>query len=189
MDVGSRWVCAPRVAREPDVTRGTRVCRNTVKPGVHDATPPALEPGDRPLSCAPGTVRCHARPGPSVVRRARDRPLSGAHPGPSVVRRQSGTVRSHARAIGSARTVGVSAGPAASGQRIDGVSRSLPYSDLLALTSSGRLRGGRVRPRLMEAIAHFANRVCRCSCRVRYRNGLGPLSGLRGALTGDHEQI
>jgi hypothetical protein len=51
-------------------------------------------------------------------------------------------------------------------QRIDGVSRLLPYSDLLALTSSKSARGGRVRPRLMEAIAYFANRTCRCSCRA-----------------------
>ena len=52
------------------------------------------------------------------------------------------------------------------GQRIDGVSRSLPYSDLLALTSSGR-RGEGVSDRgSWKMIAHSANRACRRSCRA-----------------------
>ena len=97
----------------------------------------AQAPGDRLHSCV-GRSR-----GPSpVVRPGRCTPSRVVRPGrctPSPGRPAWPTYPSPGRAdLGGARGVLARGGWAGSWQRIDGVSRLLPYSDLLALTSSSR---------------------------------------------------
>jgi len=108
------------------------------------------------IALVPGTVRSHARsgtvrvmldPGPSgvmlaagTVRAMLAAGTPGRHARSGTVRAMlaAGTVRSHAAPSGAPGAICVPAWSADPGQRIDGVSRSLQYSDLLALTLSGR---------------------------------------------------
>jgi hypothetical protein len=98
---------------------------------VRRARPPGHPPPPRrsavppgPAPAAPGPPCCHAAPG--AVHDARLRAGCDVSLTPRAACR---TARGPAHVPG---------GRPDSGQRIDGVSRLLPYSDLLALTSSGR---------------------------------------------------
>ena len=157
-----------QVAREPDVAPETRahaaypVCTVLAFAQFTGQPPSRLRAAAHPvvplvsrISCIPASSRLAHAPGDrlhSGVGRSRG-PSPGVRPGPFTRLPASGPADvprpldarpgrrtpSPGRAdLGGARGVLVRAGWAGSWQRIDGVSRLLPYSDLLALTSSSR---------------------------------------------------
>ena len=157
MDVGSGRISVLQVAREPDVAPGTRahaaypVCTvlafaqfagqpsSRLRAAAHPVVPLVSR-----ISCIPASSRLAHAPGDrlhSGVGRSRG-PSPGVRPGrctpPPGVQPGRCTPSPGRADLGGARGVLVRAGWAGSWQRIDGVSRLLPYSDLLALTSSSR---------------------------------------------------
>jgi hypothetical protein len=149
--VSPRPACAPRPILSSHWYLGflaSRQAAASLKPRATDSTHVSDGQGARLPSSGPAGV-----PRSRVVRPGRCTPSPDARPGrctpspdarpgrrtPSPGRPARPTYPSPGRAdLGGARGVLVRAGWAGSWQRIDGVSRLLPYSDLLALTSSSR---------------------------------------------------
>jgi hypothetical protein len=164
MDVGSRRISVLQVVREPDVACETGSAAplsrhvgasSRLQPAQWSIVPVSAPPRgltQQPRSTAPprGPARGPApRPRPAAPTQRHLRSLAYAAGPPCYRIRGRSTVRVRAsdRADPGVRGSGSGLarvrfpdwrGSAGSAQRINGVSRLLPYSDLLALTSSSR---------------------------------------------------